>query len=139
MTDNLKEIQDAKVIINRLLQLINEAEAKFKSARNWGVADILGGGLIVNIVKHSKIDSANNVMNEINNLLSNLQRELKDIYIPTDYRMQLGGFSTFADFFFDGAIADVYVESKIISNLNQVKALKKHIIELDNHLNQISK
>lgn len=62
MTDNLKEIQDAKVIINRLLQLINEAEAKFKSARNWGVADILGGGLIVNIVKHSKIDSANNVM-----------------------------------------------------------------------------
>lgn len=139
MTDNLKEIQDAKVIINRLLQLINEAEAKFKSARNWGVADILGGGLIVNIVKHSKIDSANNVMNEINNLLSNLQRELKDIYIPTDYRMQLGVFSTFADFFFDGAIADVYVESKIISNLNQVKALKKHIIELDNHLNQISK
>ena len=139
MTDNLKEIQDVKVIINRLLPLIDEAEAKFKSARNWGVVDLLGGGLLVDLIKHSKLNSASNVMNEINYLLGQLQRELKDIYIPTDYRMQLGGFSTFADFFFDGTLADVYMESKIISSLEQVRTLKNRIIELDSRLNQISR
>lgn len=137
MTNDPREIQDCKVIINKLIPLINEAEDKFKSARNWGVVDLLGGGLLVDLIKHSKLSSASNVMNEINYLLGELQRELKDIYIPTDYRMQLGGFSTFADFFFDGTLADAYMESKIISSLDQVRTLKNRILELDSRLNQM--
>ena len=34
MTNNLKEINDVQIIINQILPLIDEAENKFRSARN---------------------------------------------------------------------------------------------------------
>lgn len=139
MENSLKDIQEVKAITRKLLPLLDEEEQHFKSARNWGFVDLLGGGLLTDLIKHSKLNSASRVMNEINYLLRDLQRELKDIYIPTDYQMQLGGFSTFADFFFDGTLADAYMESKIISSLDQVRSLKQRIMMLDSRLNEMTR
>ena len=38
-----------------------------------------------------------------------------------------GGFLTFADFFFDGLIADFMVQSKINNTINQIDAALAHI------------
>ena len=101
MTNNLKEINDVQQIINQLLPLIDEAEKKFRKARNWGFFDILGGGFITDIIKHSNLGAASDIMNRINYLLQDLQRELNQVVIPTDFSMNTGSFSTFADFVFD--------------------------------------
>jgi hypothetical protein len=134
---NIKEIRDADIILEELLPLVDQAEHEFQSARGWGVVDILGGGLITNLIKHAKINSAKDTMFRINELLRDLQRELSDIRIPADYQMETGGFSTFADFVFDGVLADVYMQSKILSSLEQVRELRRRLEMLRTELRNL--
>jgi len=131
---NRREIQDVLVIIDQILPLIDQAEDKFRSARNWGFLDILGGGFIVDLIKHSKLGSASDIMNRINYLLHDLQRELKDVVVPTDFSMNTATFATFADFLFDGILADVYMQSKIMSSMEQVRELRNRLIYLKDKL-----
>nr|MCR4626336.1 hypothetical protein [Treponema sp.] len=63
---NKSQIANIRNIIAQLLPAVSSAEAKFKSAKNWGILDILGGGFIVDMIKHSKINSAGQDMNRIN-------------------------------------------------------------------------
>lgn len=122
-----KEISEVLYIINRLLPLLDEAEKKFKSARNWGLVDIFGGGALIDFIKHTQINSASNRMSEIGVLLNDLQRELKDVSIPVDMQVNVGTFSTFADFLFDGFLADVYMQTKISKSLDGVRELKEKV------------
>ena len=138
MTNNLKEINDVQQIINQLLPLIDEAEKKFRKARNWGFFDILGGGFITDIIKHSNLGAASDIMNRINYLLQDLQRELNQVVIPTDFSMNTGSFSTFADFVFDGLLADIYMQSKIMTSIDQIRELRSRIMVLRERLSQLS-
>lgn len=125
-------------ILNQLLPLVDEAEAKFRSARNWGFFDILGGGFITDLIKHSKLGAAANIMNQINYLLQELQQKLKAIVMPADFTMRVGSFSTFADFVFDGVLADVYMQSKIMQSLDQIQELHRRLLILKEELNHLS-
>ncbi len=129
-----KEVNEALQVIDEILPMLGEAEQKFSSARNWGFFDILGGGFITDLIKHSKLDGAARLMNRINYKLGELQRELKDVQFGTDYSMNTMTFATFADFVFDGAIADIYMQSKIMSSLNQVRDLQNRLINLRSSL-----
>lgn len=137
MENSVQDISSAKNTVRQLLPLIDEAENSFKSARNWGFIDIFGGGLITDLIKHSRLNNASNTMNKISYLLQELQNELKSITIPVDYRMQMGGFSTFGDFVFDGAIFDIYMQSKIMQSLEQVRILKGKLEQLHSVLNRM--
>lgn len=139
MTNNLKEIKDVQIIINQILPLIDEAENKFRSARNWGFFDILGGGFITDLIKHSKLGAASDIMNRINYLLHDLQRELKEVVIPTDFSMNTASFSTFADFVFDGILADVYMQSKIMTSMEQIRELRSRLLILKDKLTELSR
>lgn len=139
MTNNLKEINDVQIIINQILPLIDEAENKFRSARNWGFFDILGGGFITDLIKHSKLGAASDIMNRINYLLHDLQRELKEVVIPTDFSMNTASFSTFADFVFDGILADVYMQSKIMTSMEQIRELRSRLLILRDKLTEFSR
>ena len=139
MTNNLKEINDVQIIINQILPLIDEAENKFRSARNWGFFDILGGGFITDLIKHSKLGAASDIMNRINYLLHDLQRELKEVVIPTDFSMNTASFSTFADFVFDGILADVYMQSKIMTSMEQIRELRSRLLILRDKLTEVSR
>lgn len=139
MTNNLKEINDVQIIINQILPLIDEAENKFRSARNWGFFDILGGGFITDLIKHSKLGAASDIMNRINYLLHDLQRELKEVVIPIDFSMNTVSFSTFADFVFDGILADVYMQSKIMTSMEQIRELRSRLLILKDKLTELSR
>ena len=139
MTNNLKEINDVQLIINQILPLIDEAENKFRKARNWGFFDILGGGFITDLIKHSNLGAASDIMNRINYLLHDLQRELKEVVIPTDFSMNTASFSTFADFVFDGILADVYMQSKIMTSMEQVRELRSRLLILRDRLAELSR
>lgn len=41
------------------------------------------------------------------------QKELKDVNIPLDLRIEIGSFLFFVDFFVDGFVEDYLVQSKI--------------------------
>ena len=138
MTNNLKEINDVQKIIDEILSLIDEAETKFNKARNWGFFDILGGGFITDLFKHSNLDSASDIMNKINYLLKDLQRELDEVVTPTDFSMNTNTFASFADFIFDGVLADSYMQSKIMSSLKELKNLRSTLLNLKSKLSTLS-
>ncbi len=114
-----KEIREAISAGERALNSLREAQNYLKSAGNWGIVDILGGGLITDLIKHSKLNNASECMEAARQDLRSFQRELDDVneYLPN---IQIGDFLTFADFFFDGFIADMFVQSKIGDAKEQV-------------------
>ena len=136
--DFLQKKTDALCVLDRLVPLVFDAEKRLSHARNWSFIDVLGGGFFVDIFKYLNIGRAKNSMDEADRLLRELSSILGGMEIPVDYRMQLGGFATFADFVFDGfIISDVYMAGKILSSLEQVRELKKRLVALQVQLQSI--
>ena len=134
---DIAQVNQALNLTNQLIAELDQAERQLSSARNWGFLDVLGGGLIVDLIKHSKLSNAKVSMDRVNYLLQELRRVLGGISMPGDYSMTVGGFATFADFFFDSGIVDVYMTAKIMSSLNEVRNLKNRCYELRSRLSNM--
>ena len=117
MRREMKEAMDAG---ERALSSLRNAQRKLNSAGNWGLLDMFGGGLFSTIMKRSKMDDAQQLMEAAKSDLKRFQRELKDVNIPLDLRMEVGSFLSFADFFFDGFVADYLVQTRIGEARRQV-------------------
>lgn len=117
----LKEINEAINAGNQAIYSLENASALLSSAGNWGLWDMFGGGFLTSMIKHSKMDNAKAEMEQAKIHLKNFQRELSDIDVPTDFQLEVSGFLTFADYFFDGIVADYLVQSKINDAKAQVK------------------
>lgn len=104
----------------KALQSLYAAKEKLNSARNWGIFDMLGGDMISDFIKHSKIEAAASLMEAAKYDLQIFQRELRDVQVTAGLRMEISSFLTFADFFFDGLVADYLVQSKIADARAQV-------------------
>ena len=74
---------------------------------------MLGGGLISGLMKHSRINDASRYVEQAKHDLRAFEKELGDIRDIEGLNVDIGGFLTFADFFFDGLLADLLVQSKI--------------------------
>ena len=131
MKREMKEAMDAG---ERALTSLRNAQVKLNSAGNWGLFDMFGGGLFSTIMKRSKMDDAQQLMEAAKSDLKRFQRELKDVNIPLDMRMEVGSFLSFADFFFDGFVADYLVQSKISEAKEQVSDA---IIRVEQILNEL--
>ena len=114
------EIIEAVAAGERALTSLRRAQEKLDSARNWGLFDLFGGGFITDMIKHSRMNDASALMENARADLLVFQRELRDVCVPTEFRMEVSDFLTFADFFFDGVIADYLVQSKIAEARAQV-------------------
>lgn len=121
---NLKEIGEAIAVGKRILDRVSDAESSLSSAKNWGTLDLWGGGLMADMAKHSHIDDAVEAVSHIQGLLSNFRSELADVKIQSNIDISINGFTKFADFFFDGLIADWAVQSNINKSLETVYKVK---------------
>lgn len=121
MKNEIMEVREAIVAGERALDSLYAARDQLKSARGWGIFDLLGGGFLTDMMKHSKINHAAKCMENAKYHLQIFQRELNDVTLPVNLRMEIGGFLSFADFFFDGLVADYLVQSKIASAREQVE------------------
>jgi hypothetical protein len=104
----------------RALQSLNNAKAELNSAKNWGLVDLFGGGTITGLIKYSKMNNAQRYMEQAKYDLSRFGKELNDVNMVCDLNMDVGGFLTFADFFFDGVVADWLVQDRINEARRQV-------------------
>ena len=132
-----QEIQEAIQAGERALSSLKAAQEKLNSARNWGIFDMLGGGFITDLVKHSKMNDASSYMEAAKRDLLVFQRKLKDVSVPMNLRMEIGGFLSFADFFFDGIVADYLVQSKIADVREQVSDAIYRVENLLLHLKKM--
>ncbi len=133
--DELQEIHQAIRAGERALNSLEEAKKQLNSARNWGIYDLVGGGVFSSIVKHSKISSANEWMSLANRDLRNFARELRDVD-DEDLQVDTGSLVSMLDIFCDNFFSDLMVQRRIndaraqIDDLygrvyNAVKALKR--------------
>jgi hypothetical protein len=82
-----------------------------------------------------KLGRAENDIEAARRSLRKFSKELKDVNVMDS--VEIGGFLTFADFFFDGFIADILVQSKIgkaqrqcDDALRQVKQIRGQLLAL---------
>ena len=123
----LKEIREAISAGRSVLSSLEKAMGSLDSAEGWGVWDMLGGGLISDLAKHSHIDDAKYEAEQAQILLRRFRSELADIKIGDDIHIETGGFAKFADFFFDGLIADWFMQSKIKNSQESVSQAKSQV------------
>lgn len=122
----MKEVHEAIYAGERALSSLRIAQDELGRAKTWGIVDLLGGGLITDMIKHSKMDRASSYMETAKHDLGVFQRELRDVTVHTDLQINVGGFLKFADFFFDGIVADYLVQSKISDAKKEVdKAIRQ--------------
>lgn len=88
---------------------------------------MLGGGFLVDIAKHSKLDNATSGIERTQMLLRKFKTELTDVNISSEMHIDISGFAKFADFFFDGLIADWFVQSKITQSKESVLNVKNQV------------
>lgn len=107
-----REIREAIEAGEQALSSLRTAKEKLDSARMWGVADLLGGGMITSLVKHSNIHSANEWMDAANRDLRHFARELEDVS-DEGYYVQTGDLLTFLDLFCDNFFSDFLMQNRI--------------------------
>ena len=124
--DYNKERAEAIEAGKRAKRSLTNALNALDSARSWGIFDILGGGLISSLAKHSKMDDASEYIEEAKADLMAFSDELDDIQEYTNIALSTGDFWGFADWFFDGLFSDWVMQDRINEARSQVQnAIRK--------------
>lgn len=134
---NLKELDEAISAGKAAVDSLDSALKSLGSAKGWGTWDLLGGGLISDFAKHSHIDNAMREVEQAHYQLRRFKSELADVKINYEIRFETDGFGKFADFFFDGLIADWYMQSKINNSYTSVSNVKNHVSSAIYRLEQL--
>jgi DNA repair exonuclease SbcCD ATPase subunit len=109
-----KELQEAVQAGDSAQDALKRVQSELSSAENWGTFDMLGGGGLTTWMKHTRIDSARDQARVAQRRLRVFEEELADADKRLNVALdKIGGFSKFADFFFDGLIADWIVQSRV--------------------------
>lgn len=128
--DRDKEINEAIRAGERALGSLREAQRQLNSARNWGLLDIFGGNTVSGLMKHMKVNNASRCVEDARRDLATFRDELGDIRDIENLHVDIDGFLTFADFFFDGFIADIFVQSKIREGQRQVSEAIRRVEDI---------
>ena len=113
-----RERQEAIDAGERALDSLYGVRKELESAGNWGLLDMFGGGMFTTFVKHSRMNDAQRYMERAKRDLAAFSRELADV--SETLNINSGDFLTFADYFFDGFVADMMVQSRIRDAQRQV-------------------
>ena len=116
-----KEKREAADAGNRALRSLKAAQENLSSAKNWGIWDMLGGGFISTMAKHSKMDRAKENLAKARSDLKSFSRELQDVNMACHLDIETGDFLSFADWFFDGFVVDWMVQDRINQAARQVE------------------
>ena len=122
-----KEIREAISAGNKAKNIAEQVLSELDDAEGWGTWDLLGGGLISDLAKHSSLDDAQEEIEHLQVQLRRFKTELADVTIRAEMQVNIDGFLRFADYFFDGLFADWAVLDKIEESQAEVKNIIKQI------------
>ena len=137
MYDIEKEKREAINAGNRALNSLRTARENLNSAKNWGLADMFGGGFFTTMLKHSKMDQAKQNMEQAKYDFRNFSKELDDVNMACNLNIDTGDFLSFADYFFDGLIIDWMVQAKIREASDNVSEAIRRVETLRTRLHEM--
>ncbi len=115
-----QELREALSAGEAALASADRVLASLSHAEGWGTWDVLGGGLISDLAKHSHLDAAQAELEQLQRQLRRFKTELADVTVQADLQVNVDGFLRFADYFFDGIFADWAVMDRISRAEGQV-------------------
>lgn len=122
-----QELQEAMDAGSAALSCVDQILSELDSAEGWGTWDLVGGGLLTDLVKHSHLDEAQASVETLQTQLRRFKTELADVTIDAEIRVTIDGFLRVADYFFDGIFADWAVLDQIQQSQEQVHQTKSQI------------
>ena len=123
-----KEIREAASVGYSARSVADRVLSSLESADDWNTWDMLGGGgIITHMAKHSHLDDAQELVEQLQGYLRRFKMELADVRIDADLQVGVDGFLRFADYFFDGLFADWAVGSRIDSSMSSVRRTRSQI------------
>ncbi|WP_434756614.1 hypothetical protein [Paenibacillus amylolyticus] len=121
LASELQELNEALREGEYLVYALERAEKALESAGNWGIYDMMGGGVLSTHIKRSRMDDAQVAIIDASKRLRRFQKELEDVEMAVRADLNLGGLLSFADYFFDNFFVDWMVQDKIRSAEKQVR------------------
>lgn len=109
----MQEFEEAIAAGNDLLAGLRNTLVNFEKASRLGTWDILGGGLLIDLMKHNHIEAAKRNLEDLKYLVDRFARELKDVNFSLNINIEIGGLLSFSDWFFDGFFVDMFVKNRI--------------------------
>ena len=134
---NREVIEKALPMVREAAYQLERAQDKLDSARNWGIWDMLGGGLLSTLIKHGKADDANDCIRQAARLMDRVQRMLPDAYVgeaPVDE----GGFGRVADVLFDGFFTDLYMQGRLGDQRRAVDEMLSRVRRVERELTRMA-
>ena len=133
-----RELGEASAAEQRALATADEILESLSSAEGWGTWDLIGGGIIADLAKHSKLDEAQAAGEYLQSQLRAFRTELADVTISADFQVNIDGFLRFADYVFDGIFADWAVLDRINQAQAQVEDPRAQICAVLDRLGQMA-
>ena len=109
----IRELDEAICAGNDVGYALDQMIGQLDSAAGWGTWDILGGGMLATMAKHGRMNDAQNAAFQARQAISRFRTELADVSQFRVPDLQVGEFTSFADYFFDGLFVDLYIQDKI--------------------------
>ncbi|MBR0474456.1 MAG: hypothetical protein IJJ19_05600 [Erysipelotrichaceae bacterium] len=136
MSDERIEVMEAIKEADKSLEHLYRAQDLLAKASGWGIADIIGGGLFITMIKRNRISEAQSELVSARTHINNLLREMNDVRKVDYIRINTDGFAGFADFMGD-PISDIYIQTKIESARKEVDETILKIEQIRVKLNKL--
>lgn len=119
--DEERELREAIAAADDAMDSLERADSLLRSARNWGVWDMLGGGFLSGLIKRSKMREAGAEMESARQALLRFRRELEDVDRIIDPGFANFDLTAFGDLFLDGFLFDLLAQGRIADARRQVE------------------
>lgn len=115
MTDEklLTEINEAMEAGQDAQMRLHRIQETLRSAKGWGIYDLLGGGLISGMMKRIRMEKAQQQIDELRGSLERFNSELKDVQVQCSASAELSEWLNITDLVFDDPLSDWLSLSKI--------------------------
>lgn len=104
---------------NGALEHLGRAADLLDDASRWGVVDMLGGNMVTTLLKHRKIDDAQDEVNAAKRALQLFVGRIEGID-GVGLNVELGGVLQFFDIFCDNIINDLFAQCRIKESQRRV-------------------
>lgn len=136
MADPKTELLEAKRAAQEAMTILQQAQSELKSARGWGIFDLIGGGMIASFAKRSRMNAMRNTLEILDASLGTLSDELQDVPLHTPARPDDSFTAQLLDIGFDNVFTDLYVQGELNETGRQLDRLEETLTQMLRELDE---
>lgn len=134
LENNKKELEEAVSAGHSASESASEAIQYLQKAEDLFGWDIFLDSILVDLQKHDYLDKAQKAGEQMQQKLRLFKSELADVSFSENMDVQIDGFLSFADFFFDGLFTSIAVRDRIRNSKFRIEDVRSKIYSTVNLL-----